>query len=249
MKIKNHNTRRLSIFFVIFLILASVLSVIAIGQPVIGDMDYTPKNPAPLSTITFSATVTGENPTVYVFVEEYRDGLCYPDTQNVTMTKIDATHYKKAVKLKYVFANIVHYQIIVKSKGIWHKSTLEEINLGKENESIFPSAGFVYSPSKPFKSDIITFTDTSTILDGEIVSWKWEFGDGEISYGQNTQHQFNKKGNFTVTLTVEDNKGKTDSYSLKINVKEEKDEETPGFELVLSIIALISIIIVIRKKR
>ena len=248
MKIKSTNTRILPIFFVIFLILASVLSIIIMGQPVIEDMDYTPKSPAPLSTITFKATVAGENPTVYVFVEECRNDLCYADFQNVTMVKIGMTHYTKAVKLRHAFANIVHYQIIVQSEGIWYKSTLEEFNLEKENESIFPSARFVYSPLKPFKSDIITFSDTSTILDGEIVSWKWEFGDGEISYGQNTQHQFNKTGKFTVTLTIKDKKGKTDSYSLEITVGDEKDDETPGFEFIPLILTIYILFITLRKR-
>ena len=58
-----------------------------------------------------------------------------------------------------------------------------------------------------FKTDVIggfvpltvTFTDLST---GSPASWKWEFGDGEISSEQNPIHEYDIAGEFTVRLTV-----------------------------------------------
>jgi hypothetical protein len=109
----------------------SFLAVVTFGDdPIIQNMDYTPKNPDPLATITFSATVNADNPLVYVFVEECRDDLCYADVQNVTMDKIGTFQYTKDVTLKHGDANIVHYQIIVENNGIWYNSTMEEFNLG-----------------------------------------------------------------------------------------------------------------------
>ena len=71
------------------------LAVITFGDdPIIKSVDYTPKNPDPLSTVTFSVTVEADNPQVYVFVEECRDDLCYADVQNVTMDKIKELYFK-----------------------------------------------------------------------------------------------------------------------------------------------------------
>jgi len=113
--------------------MVTISALMAAGDdPVIQDIDYTPKNPNALSTIIFTATVIGDNPTVYVFVEECRDDLCYADVQNVTMEKTGATQYEKQITLKHADANIMHYQIIVTDQGMWFKSSLEEAILGGE---------------------------------------------------------------------------------------------------------------------
>jgi hypothetical protein len=125
--------RRNLVSGMIILGMVTMSALMAAGDdPVIQDIDYTPKNPNALSAITFTATVTGDNPTVYVFVEECRDDLCYADVQNVTMEKTGATQYEKQITLKHADANIMHYQIIVKDQGMWYKSSLEEGILGGE---------------------------------------------------------------------------------------------------------------------
>ncbi|WP_440948810.1 PKD domain-containing protein [Methanosarcina sp. T3] len=43
------------------------------------------------------------------------------------------------------------------------------------------------------------FTDTS---EGTPNSWYWDFGDGDISDGQNPIHTYLSAGNYTVCLTV-----------------------------------------------
>ena len=128
--------RRNLVSVMVILGMVTISALMAAGDdPVIQDIDYTPKNPNALSTITFTATVIGDDPAVYVFVEECRDDICYADAQNVTMDKIDTTQYEKTITLKHGDANIIHYQIIVESQGMWSKSSLEEISLeGKETD-------------------------------------------------------------------------------------------------------------------
>ncbi len=43
--------------------------------------------------------------------------------------------------------------------------------------------------------------------DGKIVSYAWSFGDGATASGASVSHTFKVAGQFTVTLTVTDNKG------------------------------------------
>lgn len=45
--------------------------------------------------------------------------------------------------------------------------------------------------------------------DGEIVSYEWDFGDGQSGTGVSPTHIYNSDGEYTVTLCVTDNQGET----------------------------------------
>jgi PKD repeat protein len=51
----------------------------------------------------------------------------------------------------------------------------------------------------------------SSDLDGTIVSWSWDFGDGTKGTGRTTQHIYHQSGMYTITLKVTDNQGCTGS--------------------------------------
>jgi len=51
----------------------------------------------------------------------------------------------------------------------------------------------------------------SSDLDGTVVNWMWDFGDGNTGTGVNPMYTYAADGTFTVTLTVTDNGGATDS--------------------------------------
>ncbi|MGC9308203.1 MAG: C25 family cysteine peptidase [Thermoplasmatota archaeon] len=84
--------------------------------------------------------------------------------------------------------------------------------------SIPPVANFTYLPSHPTIFDTIEFNDTSLDLDGTIVNWTWDFGDGNSSYDQNPTHAYGSKGTYTVNLTVTDDDALTDTVSLYVTV-------------------------------
>ncbi len=44
--------------------------------------------------------------------------------------------------------------------------------------------------------------DNTTVPNGNIVNWLWDFGDGNYSYAQNPVHTYNDDGQFIVGLTV-----------------------------------------------
>jgi vibriolysin len=62
------------------------------------------------------------------------------------------------------------------------------------------------------------FTDASTDSDGTIVSWAWNFGDTNTSSSQNPSHTYASSGTYTVSLTVTDDDGATDTYSDSVTV-------------------------------
>lgn len=52
--------------------------------------------------------------------------------------------------------------------------------------------------------------------DGNILEYTWDFGDGSTGAGKTTTHTFQGEGNYTVTLTVKDDGGATDSTTKEI---------------------------------
>jgi PKD repeat protein len=80
-----------------------------------------------------------------------------------------------------------------------------------------PTANFFYSPINPTTDDTIQFTDSSTDIDGNIISWSWNFGDGTTATTQNPAHQYTKHGKYTVTLQVTNSTGGTNQRPNKLH--------------------------------
>ncbi|RLF47925.1 MAG: hypothetical protein DRN10_03275 [Thermoplasmata archaeon] len=84
--------------------------------------------------------------------------------------------------------------------------------------NIPPVASFTYAPTNITDTDDVVFTDNSSDSDGSIVNWTWDFGDGNISYGQNATHKYADDGAYAVKLTVTDNDGSSSSSTKEIVV-------------------------------
>lgn len=74
-----------------------------------------------------------------------------------------------------------------------------------------PVAQFVAAPQRTIPGNPITFDGTpSRDPDGTIVSWSWDFGDGQTGSGTVTNHAYGAPGTYTVALTVVDNETYSD---------------------------------------
>jgi len=85
-----------------------------------------------------------------------------------------------------------------------------------------PIAKFTYSPEKPVKNEVITFNASASYdLNGSIVGYEWNFGDGNITTIASPiiRHFYTSYGNYTVSLTVTDNDGLTSIATKQITVQ------------------------------
>lgn len=67
-----------------------------------------------------------------------------------------------------------------------------------------PVADFTANILEGYQPLSVQFTDTSTFTSGPIISWLWDFGDGNTSIEQNPSHVYTLPGIWEVKLTVSD---------------------------------------------
>ncbi|HEC89111.1 MAG TPA: PKD domain-containing protein [Thermoplasmatales archaeon] len=68
---------------------------------------------------------------------------------------------------------------------------------------------------------------TSYDSDGNIVSYKWSFGDGSTEYGEKVSHKYAESGKYIVTLTVKDDDGATAIDSTTVNIIANPENQAP----------------------
>ncbi|MCW3990203.1 MAG: PKD domain-containing protein [Candidatus Bathyarchaeota archaeon] len=105
--------------------------------------------------------------------------------------------------------------LITDDEGATHTATLTIVIF----PTIRPDADFSHEPEGGTIHDTVAFFDESWDLDGSILAWEWDFGDGETSRRKDPTHRFEDKGIHRVTLTVEDDDGNTDTVTKSVIIE------------------------------
>lgn len=106
------------------------------------------------------------------------------------------------------------HQITIKDANGCEKSST--VNLETTNTDL--NAYFEYTNN----NGLVTFKN----LSNNAISYKWDFGDGDVSTIFNPKHSFKEKRSYTINLTVGNDNGETKSYSQEININEFIDANT-----------------------
>jgi len=83
----------------------------------------------------------------------------------------------------------------------------------------YPQASFTYTPASPLQGETIQFNASASQPNGgEIISYKWDFGDGTTATGVTYTHTYNKIGNYTVVLNVTDSEELWDTETRTVTI-------------------------------
>jgi PKD repeat protein len=106
-----------------------------------------------------------------------------------------------------------------------NKDTLVRSFTVAERPKPKPTAGFSFSPQTPiagrpaqFDSSASSGGTTDDGLTGQIVTYNWDFGDQSSDVGAAPSHAFAAAGAYSVSLTVTNDYGQSDTVSHDVNV-------------------------------
>src|SRR5690606_32025118 len=122
--------------------------------------------------------------------------------------------------------------LVVTDDGGLTDTTSVEVEVTAPNQA--PVASFVADPSSGDAPLEVSFDASgSEDPDGEIVSYEWDFGDGNSGGGVNAAHPYDEPGGDEGTLTVTDDQGATGPAGETIEVSAAPVNEPAVASLVL----------------
>ena len=175
-------------------------------------------------------------------------------------TSVSMTHYWNEISSYEI-------KVICQDENGENSSWSESLNVivSQSNYSEVPVAEINVMEDDLLSNKNIVFDASESFdIDGVIINYTWDFGDGNTGYGINIDHIYDTPGEYTVTLTVVDNKGNTysstrtitiDAQTKKSNIEESsniqifsKDFQILVIPLLISIVVLLIIVIAFKEK-
>ncbi|GAG05822.1 unnamed protein product, partial [marine sediment metagenome] len=184
-----------------------------------------------------------EEVTVESLVALFMEIITLPATPSTVATVFEVMDLEKVLDVVEAWIDLEAYEGLATVFDLLTQETLVNIYLGMSSADraalypylseetiaalpqVYADAGGPYT----VKVDVsLTFDGTDSYdLDGTIVSYEWDFGDGESDTGSTPSHTYHSTGTYDVNLTVTDNDGLTDSDQTTVTVKP-KSAYVPG---------------------
>ncbi|MFD3004034.1 PKD domain-containing protein, partial [Pontibacter toksunensis] len=174
-----------------------------------------------------NAVVAGVFYTHDDFPPEYWNTLFFGDYTGKWLRNLTVDAFDKPTAVRNFISSgavVVHMATHPTEDGIYYVNFPSEIRKVTYNSINQPPVA-VASPDKTFGPGPLTvqFTGSNSYeLDGQPLSYRWDFGDSTTSTLADPSHTFNSAADtlvsYNVTLTVRDSQGSADSISMLISV-------------------------------
>ncbi|CAD7769060.1 Periplasmic copper-binding protein (NosD) [Candidatus Methanoperedenaceae archaeon GB37] len=146
-----------------------------------------------------------------------------PVGNNISITKFENISITASTEASVeILPNVTNYTMRIDYDG---DGEIDEEKSPDVNETIEmnkpPTASFTHTPENPVINQSITFNASSSYdPDGTIVSYEWDFGDGNVTKTteETINHSYSEAGRYTVNLTVTDNDCLTNSITKNVLV-------------------------------
>jgi len=213
------------------------------NQPPTAVIDSIGPNPATEGQIVYFSgrgidTDTGDYITGYLWTE---NGIAFSNSSSFSKSDFS------------VGTHIIYFKVRDNS-DMWSDNvpTTLVVNQGSSPSDGSPTAD-AGGPYFGYTNATILFNGSGSTDDGTIVYYKWDFGDGTTIIEKSPTHIYTEAKNYTVTLTVTDDGGKTDTDTTYANVSAQATDngeknKTPGFEIIFVIIS-VALIVLWRKHK
>ncbi len=164
---------------------------------------YQPQHPKPGNVITFTDTSVPDIAINWTW--DFGDG---------------SISYQENPTHRYYYAGTYQVTLTVVNEGGVNDTILKNITVSKvTHPSNNPPTADANGPYCGYVGQTITFDGSkSSDSDGTIVSYDWDFGDGNTGVGVTSTHIYSSAGTYTMILTVIDNEGATDSDSTTVTI-------------------------------
>jgi len=140
--------------------------------------------------------------------------------------------------------------VVVDDQGA---SNIHNVTVQVEPSKNDPPYALASVPSTGTTGQLLTFDATTSYdpdeEDSGQLNYTWDFGDGTNSSGVKVTHSYSSPGSYTVTLTVRDTRENEGVNYFVITVSNPKEDETPGFELIIVFLAIAVILTITRKRK
>lgn len=181
---------------------------------VVRDDDWTESNFALLESqlITVNGSATGNGTVTFTYITGGTSDSNGTSDDNMTARDIywdfgDGS-YAQGANVTHTYAEDGVYIATLIITDAFGAMSVHHILVTVLNSPPTADAG---SDVSGYEDETLTFTGGGSDPGGGPMTYSWAFGDGDVATGQNVTHSYPKQGTYTVTLTVMDSDGLTDT--------------------------------------